>query len=119
MAAILVVEDDADVAALLRMRLDAAGHAVRVAADGEEGLVLARAGGIDLVILDWMLPGRSGLDVCQALYAEPAFTGRILMLTARATDGDRQNALAAGADDFVTKPFSPRELVARVAQLLA
>ncbi len=119
MAAILVVEDDADVAALLRMRLDAAGHVVRVAADGEEGLTLAQAGGVDLVILDWMLPGRSGLDVCQALRAGSAFTGRILMLTARATESDREHALAAGADEFITKPFSPRELVARVARLLA
>ncbi len=118
MAAILVVEDDADVAALLRMRLDAAGHSVRVAPDGEEGLALAQAGGVDLVILDWMLPGRSGIEVCEALRSDPVFTGRILMLTARAKDSDRQQALAAGADEFITKPFSPREFVARLADLL-
>lgn len=118
MAAILVVEDDADVAALLRIRLEGAGHAVLLTPDGEAGLAMAARGGFDVVILDWMLPGRTGIEVCQALRSDPGFQGRILMLTARANEADRQQAAAAGADEFVTKPFSPRELVARVADLL-
>ncbi|WDG18688.1 response regulator transcription factor [Microbacterium sp. Clip185] len=119
-ASILVVEDDADVAQLIQHRLAASGHEVAVAGDGEQGLVAARDARPSLVILDWMMPHRTGLEVCAELRSDTSFAGtRIMMLTARAQDEDIARAFSAGADDYMTKPFSPRELVARVGALLA
>ncbi len=119
-ASILVVEDDADVAQLIQHRLAASGHEVAVAGDGEQGLVAARDARPSLVILDWMMPHRTGLEVCAELRGDASFAGtRIMMLTARAQDEDIARAFSAGADDYMTKPFSPRELVARVGALLA
>ncbi len=119
MSRILVVEDDQDIADLIRHYLTKAGHQVDVLASGSEGMLRVREGAPDLLLLDLMLPGMSGLEVCRTLRADPA-TARlpIIMVTARAQEGDRVLGLESGADDYVTKPFSARELVARVAALL-
>jgi DNA-binding response OmpR family regulator len=117
---ILVVEDDADVAGLIRLRLTGTGHQVAVAPDGEAGMEAARAEVPDLVILDWMMPRKTGIEMCVELRADDAFRGtKIMMLTARAKDTDRDRAYAAGADVYVTKPFSSRELLTQVEQLLS
>ena len=119
MARILVVEDDADILELISMYLQKAGHLVETSSDGAAALSRLRAGPADLVVLDLMLPGLSGFEVCQALRNDPA-TARlpVIMLTARSDEMDRIAGLELGADDYVTKPFSPKELVARVAALL-
>ncbi len=113
---VLIVEDDAVVADTLRAYLERAGLAVETVGDGSAGLARARAPGVALVILDWMLPGLSGPEVCRRLRAEGAVP--IVMLTARAGEDDRLRGFDAGADDYVPKPFSPREVVARVLALL-
>ena len=119
MAHVLVVEDDADVASLLRHVLAGVGHDVDVAPDGGAGLAAAYASHPDMVILDWMMPVKTGIEVCAALRADPDFAStRIMMLTARSAPQDVSRAKAAGADDYVVKPFTPRELRARVATLL-
>lgn len=116
---ILVAEDEQDVLNLLATNLKAAGFQVLKAEDGESALEQARNAVPSLVILDLMLPGMSGLEVCRVLKAEPE-TRRIpiLMLTAKAEEVDRIVGLELGADDYVTKPFSPRELVLRVNSIL-
>ncbi|MEV8252683.1 response regulator [Rhodoglobus sp. NPDC076762] len=120
MASVLIVEDDEDVRALVVHRLKQAGHDVLVEADGEAGLAAARQSVPDLVILDWMMPRRNGLEVCFELRSDEAFANtRILMLTAKAQEQDIERALAAGADDYVVKPFSSRELIARATALLS
>ncbi|MGZ0711713.1 response regulator transcription factor (plasmid) [Coraliomargarita sp. W4R53] len=120
MAAILVVEDEADVARLIQLKLSSVGHDVEVASDGQFGLEAAAASLPDLVIVDWMMPRKNGLEVCAALRADERYVKtRILMVSARAQESDRLQALAAGADDYVTKPFLPRELAQRVATLIA
>lgn len=120
MALILVVEDDADVAGLIQHRLSASGHDVAIARDGEAGVAAALELHPDLVILDWMMPRRSGIQVCEHLRADGAFgRTKILMLTARAQESDIERAYSAGANDYMTKPFSPRELAARVEALIA
>ncbi len=119
MPRILVAEDSADIADLLRHCLERAGHTVETQASGREALTQARERSPDLVILDIMLPGLDGWQVCQALRSHPATAGiPIIMLTARSEESDRVRGLEQGADDYVTKPFSPKELVARVAALL-
>jgi DNA-binding response OmpR family regulator len=116
MATILVVEDEHDLAALIKRQIEGEGHRVIVAGDGQTALMLAAQAGPDLVILDWMLPGLDGLTVCRRLRERSAVP--ILMLTARAEEADRVLGLEIGADDYLTKPFSLRELLARVrAQL--
>jgi DNA-binding response OmpR family regulator len=119
MARILVVEDDADILELISMYLRKAGHAVETLSDGTQALSRLRANPADLVILDLMLPGVGGLEICQGL-RKGAATARlpVIMLTARSDESDRVAGLELGADDYVTKPFSPKELVARVAALL-
>src|SRR5512142_2364773 len=119
MSRILVVEDDADIADLIAHLLRKAGHEAEQARTGTDGLARARAAMPDLIVLDVMLPGMDGMQVCRALRQDDA-TARvpILMLTARSEEADRVGGLELGADDYVTKPFSPRELVARVAALL-
>lgn len=119
MAEILVVEDDEDVLALIEYRLVGGGHTVSTATDGESGLMLAQTGRPRLIVLDWMIPRLNGLEVCQAVRAEAELNStRILMLTAKAQQNDLERAFAAGADDYLTKPFNPRELLIRVNALL-
>jgi DNA-binding response OmpR family regulator len=116
---ILVVEDDADIGALIGHYLERAGHRVERLSSGNDVLPRLRSSPADLVILDLMLPGMDGLLVCQAMRAEPATAAiPIIMLTARGDESDRVSGLELGADDYVTKPFSPKELNARVAALL-
>ena len=116
---ILVVEDEADIRDLVRYHLEQEGFAVLAADDGEVALSLARRERPALVVLDLMLPGMPGMEVCRTLRSAEA-TARlpILMLTARATEADKVLGLEMGADDYVTKPFSPRELMARVRAVL-
>lgn len=119
MSRILVVEDNADIAQLVRHSLERAGHDVETRSTGHEGLAHARERTPDLVVLDLMLPGLDGLQVCQALRASAATAGiPIIMLTARGEEVDRISGLELGADDYVTKPFSPKELAARVTAVL-
>lgn len=113
---ILVVEDDSVVAETLEAYLQRAGYDVRLVRDGRQGLALASAGTFALVILDLMIPGLSGLDVCRELRKVSRVP--ILMLTARTTEDDRVRGFERGADDYVAKPFAPREVVCRVEALL-
>ena len=119
MARILVVEDDADIRELIGFKLGLDGHEVHTEADGEAGLAAARDLSPDLVLLDWMMPRMTGVEVCQALRAEPGTASLpIIMLTAKAQEADLQRGFSSGADDYLTKPFSPPELASRVAALL-
>ena len=119
MARILVVEDSPDIADLLRHYLERAGHMVDVLTAGTEVVSHAHTRRPDLIMLDLMLPGMDGLLVCQALRQDPASASiPILMVTARGEESDRIRGLELGADDYVVKPFSPKEVVARVAALL-
>lgn len=116
---ILVVEDEAALVAMLRYNLEKEGFAVDEAADGEEAIVKIAEQVPDLVLLDWMLPRFSGLEVCRRLRRDPATRNLpIIMLTARAEETDRVRGLDVGADDYVSKPFSPTELVARIRAVL-
>jgi DNA-binding response OmpR family regulator len=116
-ARILVAEDDEKQSRLIRIYLEREGNAVQVVADGRAALERARSTGLDLIVLDVMLPLVDGLDVCRILRAE-AFEVPILLLTARSTEEDMLLGLDLGADDYLTKPYSPRELTARVRALL-
>lgn len=113
---ILVVDDEESILQLIAYNLRRAGYEVVTAGNGEEGLALARADRPDLVVLDLMLPGIDGFDVCKELRKETDIP--ILMLTARGEEIDRVIGFEIGADDYVTKPFSPRELVGRVKAIL-
>ena len=118
-ARILIIEDEEPLTLLLRYNLEAEGYEVDIAARGDEAEVRLKESPPDLVVLDWMLPGISGIELCRRLRARPE-TERlpIIMLTARGEEEDRVRGLETGADDYVTKPFSPRELVARVNAVL-
>ena len=113
---IVIVEDDAVVADTLKLYLEQAGYVVATARDGLKGLDLARSSDTALIILDLMIPGITGQEVCRRLRQES--TVPILMLTARTSEDDRVAGLDLGADDYVPKPFRPREVVARVKALL-
>ncbi|WP_418957536.1 response regulator transcription factor [Streptomyces tritici] len=118
-ARILVAEDDEKQSRLVRIYLEREGNAVQVVADGRAALEKARATRPDLLVLDVMLPYVDGLDVCRILRTEPATEDMpILLLTARTTEEDMLLGLDLGADDYLTKPYSPRELTARVRALL-
>ena len=110
---VLVVEDNPDIANLVSLHLKDLDCEVRIAADGVKGLDEARAGHYDLIVLDLMLPGLEGLELCRRLRGEADYTP-ILMLTAKSSEVDRVVGLEMGADDYLTKPFSIRELLARV-----
>lgn len=110
---ILLVEDDPDIIRLVRLHLEDSGFDVAVAETGDGGYEMAAAGGYDLIVLDLMLPGLDGLDICRRLRAGEVYIP-ILMLTAKSSEVDRVIGLELGADDYLTKPFSVRELVARV-----
>jgi two-component system alkaline phosphatase synthesis response regulator PhoP len=116
-AGILIVEDEAGVALVVSDLLRAEGHAVEIAREGKSGLRRASEAKFDLLILDVMLPGMNGFEICHAV-RERGFDGAILMLTAKGQIPDRVQGLRTGADDYLVKPFDPDELLARVAALL-
>ncbi len=113
---VLIVEDDPNTVELVRLYLGRDGHKVLAASEGFEGLRLAREARPDLVVLDLMLPGLDGMEVCRILREESDVP--IVMLTARVEEEDRLAGLDLGADDYITKPFSPRELAARIRAVL-
>ncbi|WP_205698574.1 response regulator transcription factor [Conexibacter sp. SYSU D00693] len=113
---IVVVEDEATIADAVAARLRAEGFRVEVASTGPDGVELVRALGPDLVVLDWMLPGFDGVEACRRIQADRPVP--VVFLTARDAEADVLVGLGVGADDYVTKPFSPRELVARVQAVL-
>jgi len=118
-ARLLLVEDDAALAELLVWHFEREEFEVEHTPDGEEALLLAQESPPDLVLLDWMIEGLSGIEVCRRLRRLPDTANvPIIMLTARGEEEDRVRGLETGADDYVTKPFSPRELVARVGAVL-
>jgi len=113
---VLVIDDDVNTVELVKMYLNRDGYKVITASDGHEALRLAKEAHPDLIVLDLMLPGIDGLEICRTLRAESEVP--IIMLTAKTTEEDRITGLQLGADDYVTKPFSPRELAARVRAVL-
>ncbi|HKN93423.1 MAG TPA: response regulator [Thermoleophilaceae bacterium] len=120
MPRILVVDDDADIRDMLQFKLAKAGYEVHTEEDGETGLAAARDLQPDLILLDWMMPRLTGPEVCRELRAADD-TARVpvILLTAKAQEADVQRGFATGADDYISKPFSPRELMSRVQALLA
>lgn len=119
MARILVVEDDPDVLMLVSTRLRRAQHEVTTAPDGQAGLDAVRDERPDLVVLDWMMPNLTGLEVCMAIREDPSVAQtRVVLLTARAQEHDMQAAFAAGVDDYILKPFDAKDFIARVGTLL-
>ena len=117
---ILLVEDEPAQRDVIAYNLAAEGYQVAEAGDGEEAMLLVAENPPDLVILDVMMPGMSGLDAARALRPEPSMDGLpIIMLTARAQESDIEQGFEAGADDYIVKPFSPRELASRVSAVLA
>jgi two-component system phosphate regulon response regulator PhoB len=118
-AKLLLVEDDPSLSELLEYRFQNEGYDVRSTADGDEALLLAAEDTPDLVILDWMIEGTSGIEVCRRLRRDKQTAHvPIIMLTAREDEDDRVRGLDTGADDYLTKPFSPRELLARVSAVM-
>ena len=116
---LLLVEDDISLAELLEYRFTKEGYRVRATSDGDEALEMAEDDAPDLVILDWMIEGTSGIELCRRLRrAKGTEHVPIIMLTAREAEDDRIRGLDTGADDYITKPFSPRELLARVSAVL-
>ncbi|MSP20249.1 MAG: phosphate regulon transcriptional regulatory protein PhoB [Alphaproteobacteria bacterium] len=116
---ILVVEDEAPLAEVLRYNLEGEGFRVTVAPDGRSALEKLEEAPPDLVVLDWMLPEVSGLEICRTMRRRPALRGvPVIMLTAKGEESDRVRGLDAGADDYMAKPFSPKELIARVRAVL-
>jgi two-component system phosphate regulon response regulator PhoB len=116
---LLLVEDDRSLAELITFHFEREGFAVTRTGDGEEALILAEESRPDLLILDWMIEGISGIEVCRRLRRRPSTANLpIIMLTARGEEDDRVRGLDTGADDYITKPFSPKELVARAGAVL-
>jgi DNA-binding response OmpR family regulator len=117
---VLVADDDADIRDLVAFKLEQSGLEVIAVEDGQAALEQARARLPTLAVLDVSMPGLSGIDVCRMLRADAATAGMlIIMLTARVQEHDVEGGFSAGADDYVTKPFSPRELVSRIQALLS
>jgi len=116
---VVVIEDEADILEVVRYNLAREGFRVVTCRDGEEGLAAVRREAPDLVLLDLMLPGLEGIEVCRRLQADPITSSiPVIMVTAKGEEGDVVLGLAVGADDYVSKPFSPKELVARVKAVL-
>jgi DNA-binding response OmpR family regulator len=116
---VLIADDEPNILVSLEFLMRREGHQVLLARDGNEALALIRSERPALVLLDVMMPGRSGYEVCQAVRADEALAGvRILMLTAKGRDTDMAQGLGVGADGYMTKPFSTRELAARVRAML-
>ncbi|MBU6506161.1 MAG: phosphate regulon transcriptional regulator PhoB [Alphaproteobacteria bacterium] len=117
--AVLIVEDETALLTLLRYNLEKEGFAVSAAHDGEEALLQLKEAKPDAVLLDWMLPRVSGIEVCRQIRRTPAWRDLpVIMLTARGEEGDRVRGLDSGADDYVVKPFSPNELIARLRAVI-
>ena len=117
---ILVVDDEPNIVLSLEFLMKQAGFQVRTASDGEAALAAIATEAPDLVLLDVMMPRKNGYEVCQAIRANPDWKGgRIIMLTAKGREVEREKGLALGADDYITKPFSTQEVVERVRELLA
>ncbi len=116
---ILIADDEPNIVASLEFLMEQAGYEVRTAADGNEALAAVAAFAPDLVLLDVMMPGRSGYEVCERIKGDPATRGiRVLMLSAKGRDVEVAKGLDLGADAYVTKPFSTRDLAAKVKELL-
>lgn len=116
---ILLVEDDENITELVRYNLERAGFIIKCVADGEEGLYHATEDTPDVILLDWMLPNLSGLEICRQLRRNSSTQNvPIIMLTARADEPDRIRGLETGADDYIVKPFSPKELIVRIQAVL-
>ena len=119
MAKVLIADDQANMRQLVRLTLETGRFQIFEAPDGDSALAVARREQPDLVFLDWTMPGLPGVEVCRALRDDPAHDGmRIVMLTARSQGEDREAARAVGADDYITKPFSPIELLEKVRDVL-
>ena len=119
MAKIVVADDDADIRDLVVFKLEQSGHEVVPVSDGAAAVVACRAELPDLAVLDVMMPGMSGVDACRELRADPTLARiPVILLTARAQESDIERGFSAGADDYVVKPFSPRELASRVDAVL-
>jgi DNA-binding response OmpR family regulator len=119
MSTVLIADDDPDILDLITFKLEQAGHQLITATDGTTALAEARRTVPDVVVLDVAMPGLSGLDVCRELRADDATAGiPVILLTARAQESDVEVGFEVGADDYLTKPFSPRELVSRVAAVI-
>ena len=120
MARILVADDDVDIRELVEFKLSTLGHDVVAVADGAAAIEACKAQRPDLAVLDVMMPGVSGLDAIRAIRADPALADLpVILLTARAQESDVETGFDSGADDYITKPFSPRELASRVQALLS
>ena len=124
MTTVLVVDDEPDIRELIIWKLTEAGYSTCAASDGEDALAVASGasggGRPDLILLDWMMPKMSGIEVCVALRENVATASiPVILLTARAQPGEVDGGFAAGADDYIVKPFSPRELLSRVEAVLA
>ena len=118
-AKVLIADDEPNIVISLEFLMKREGHQVLVARDGQQALEMIRRERPDLVLLDVMMPGRSGFDVCQAVRADESLAGvKIVLLTAKGRDTDVAKGMALGATDYMTKPFSTKELAARVRQLL-
>lgn len=118
-ANILIVEDEVGLVELLRYNLEQAGYGVRAAYDGEEAMTALAEDPPDIILLDWMLPMVSGIEVCRRIRRKPETANiPVIMLTARGEEVDRIRGLDSGADDYITKPFSPTELLARIRAVL-
>ncbi len=120
MAVVLIADDDPDIRDLVEFRLTQVGHAVVAREDGQAALEAIRANRPDIALLDVMMPGMTGIEVCRALRTERATADLpVILLTARASDSDMEEGIEVGADDYVIKPFSLRDLTNRVEELLA
>jgi two-component system, OmpR family, alkaline phosphatase synthesis response regulator PhoP len=116
---VLIVDDEPNIVRSLEFLMSKAGYDVRVARDGQQALDEIARATPDLVLLDAMMPKRDGFDVCQTIRANPRWIGvRVIMLTAKGRDIEREKGLALGADDYITKPFSTKEVVAQVEKIL-
>lgn len=117
---VLIADDEPNILVSLEFLMQREGHRVLLARDGDEALAMLRAHRPDLVLLDVMMPGKTGFEVCQALRADEALARtKVLLLTAKGRDTDVAQGLGVGADGYMTKPFSTRELAARVREMLA
>ncbi|MEV5436201.1 response regulator [Streptomyces sp. NPDC052682] len=120
MARVLIADDDADIRDLVAFKLVQSGHEVTAVEDGMAALRAVRERPFDLVLLDIRMPGMSGLDICRAVRAAPDTASLpVILITARSQEGDVELGFAAGADDYIVKPFSPRELSSRVTAMLS